>query len=64
MANRVVVEILANAPKTRQFNNEEREWNKNTNPDGATSTLESRQGKLHSSSSSNVILQSMAANWH
>jgi hypothetical protein len=33
-------------------------------PDGATSTLESRQGKLHSSSSSNVILQSMAANLH
>jgi hypothetical protein len=32
--------------------------------DGATSTLESRQGKLHSSSSSNVILQSMAANLH
>jgi hypothetical protein len=31
MANRVVVEILKNAPKTRQFNNEEREWNKNTN---------------------------------
>ena len=30
--------------------------------DGATSTLESRQGKLYSSSSSNVILQSMAAN--
>jgi hypothetical protein len=34
------------------------------NADGATSTLESRQGKLYSSSSSNVILQSMAANLH
>jgi hypothetical protein len=32
--------------------------------DGATSTLESRQSKLYSSSSSNVIFQSMAANLH
>jgi hypothetical protein len=31
MANRVVVEILENALKARQLNNEEREWNKNTN---------------------------------
>ena len=31
MANRVVVEIIENALKDRQFNNEEREWNKNTN---------------------------------
>jgi hypothetical protein len=33
-------------------------------PGGATSSLESRQGKLHSSPSSNVILQSMATNLH
>jgi hypothetical protein len=31
MANRVVVEILENALKVGQFNNEKREWNKNTN---------------------------------